>query len=144
MRAPTPICQIDRIPAQEAPKAKETGFISTHLLVEMWQAPFAVLADAKEVEQALRYGGCGSYRADEGEVISYQFSPYGVSAKATFGDAHIFIHTWPENGYAAIDIFAGSHDEAYEIFERLKEAFKPHYVHALEMKRGQLVEMEET
>ncbi|AEH44540.1 S-adenosylmethionine decarboxylase proenzyme [Thermodesulfatator indicus DSM 15286] len=144
MRAPATVCQIDRFPAQGAQKATETGFISTHLLVEMWQSPFNLLADAKVVEKALRYGGSGDYHDEQGEVISYQFSPYGVSAKATFGDAHIFIHTWPENGYAAIDIFAGSDEEAYEIFERLKEAFKPHYVHALEMKRGQLIEMEET
>ena len=143
MRAPATVCHIDKFPAQEAQRARSCDFVSTHLLVEIWQAPFSLLADAKEVEKALRYAGNGSYDG-EGEVISYQFSPYGVSAKATFGEAHIFIHTWPENGYAAVDIFAGSQEGAYEIFERLKEAFKPHYVHALEMKRGQLIEMEET
>ncbi len=143
MRATVPVCQIEKFPAQEAQRARSCSpLLSTHLLVEMWQAPFSLLADAKEVERALSYAGNG--RSEEGEVISYQFSPYGVSAKATFGDAHIFIHTWPENGYAAIDIFANDHDGAYAVFERLKEAFKPHYVHVLEMKRGQLIEMEET
>ncbi len=138
----SPVCQIEKFPAQEAQRARSCNFLTTHILVEMWQAPFSLLADAREVEKALRYAGNG--QGQEGDVISYQFSPYGVSAKATFGDAHIFIHTWPENGYAAVDIFAGSQEGAYEVFERLKEAFKPHYVHALEMKRGQLVEMEET
>ncbi|NPB09411.1 MAG: adenosylmethionine decarboxylase [Thermodesulfobacteria bacterium] len=138
----SPVCQIEKFPAQEAQRARSCNFLTTHILMEMWQAPFSLLADAREVEKALRYAGNG--RGDEGDVISYQFSPYGVSAKATFGDAHIFIHTWPENGYAAVDIFASSQEGAYEVFERLKEAFKPHYVHALEMKRGQLVEMEET
>ena len=141
MRANLPICQIEKFPAQEAHRARSCDFVTTHLLVEMWQASFSLLADAKEVERALRFAGNGH---DNTEVISYQFSPYGVSAKATFGHAHIFIHTWPENGYAAIDIFANNHDGAYEIFERLKEAIKPHYVHVLEMKRGQLIELEET
>ncbi len=142
MRATAPVCQIEKFPTQEAHRARSCDFITTHLLVEMWQAPFSLLADAKEVERVLRFAGNG--HGQDGEVISYQFSPYGVSAKAMFGDAHIFIHTWPENGYAAIDIFASDQDGAYQVFERLKEAFKPHYVHVLEMKRGQLIELEET
>ncbi len=142
MRITAPICQIEKFPTQEAQRARSCNFLTTHILVEMWQAPFSILADAKQVEKALRYAANGQKK--DGEIISYQFSPYGVSAKAIFGDAHIFIHTWPENGYAAVDIFANSQEGAYQVFERLKEAFEPHYIHALEMKRGQLIEMEET
>ncbi|QJA06311.1 adenosylmethionine decarboxylase [Thermosulfurimonas marina] len=140
----TPVCQIDRLdvlPAQGG--RRERAFpVSTHLLVEMWQAPFKVLARAHEVERALRYSGNGC--GDRGEVIAYQFQPYGVSAKATFEEAHIFIHTWPENGYAAVDIFAASQEEAYAILERMKEAFRPAYVHVVEVKRGNLFAEGET
>lgn len=140
----TPVCQIEQldvIPAQGG--RKESTFpVSTHLLVEMWQAPFQVLARAEEVERALRHSGNGG--GDRAEVIAYQFQPYGVSAKATFEASHIFIHTWPENGYAAVDIFATSQEEAYAILERMKEAFRPSYVHVVEVKRGTLFSEGET
>ncbi len=143
MRA-TPVCQIDRldvIPAQGG--RKESSFpVTTHLLVEMWQAPFQILARADEVEKALRFSGNGC--GEQADIVSYQFQPYGVSAKATFGDAHIFIHTWPENGYAAVDIFAATEEGAYAILDRMQKAFRPSYVHVVEVKRGNLISKGET
>ncbi len=35
----------------------------------------------------------------------HQFNPHGVSGVVIIAESHIFIHTWPEHGYAAIDIF---------------------------------------
>ncbi len=35
----------------------------------------------------------------------HQFNPHGVSGAVIIAESHIFIHTWPEHGYAAIDIF---------------------------------------
>ncbi len=139
-----PVCQIETLeslPAQGGREGSQAP-INTHLLVEMWQAPFSVLATVKEVESALRYSGNGN--GTDSRIISYQFQPYGVSAKATFGDSHIFIHTWPENGYAAVDIFSSSKELAYEILERMKEAFRPRYIHVVEVRRGNLVEKGET
>ena len=35
----------------------------------------------------------------------HQFSPQGVSGVVIIAESHLFIHTWPECGYAAVDIF---------------------------------------
>lgn len=35
----------------------------------------------------------------------HQFNPHGVSGVVIIAESHLFIHTWPENGYAAVDIF---------------------------------------
>jgi len=35
----------------------------------------------------------------------HHFSPHGVSGVIIIAESHIFIHTWPECGYAAVDIF---------------------------------------
>ena len=35
----------------------------------------------------------------------HQFDPQGVSGVVMIAESHIFIHTWPEYGYAAADIF---------------------------------------
>ena len=38
----------------------------------------------------------------------HQFSPFGVSGTIVIAESHINIHTWPEHGYAAIDMFTCS------------------------------------
>ena len=35
----------------------------------------------------------------------HQFIPYGVSGVVVIAESHLAIHTWPEYGYAAIDLF---------------------------------------
>ena len=35
----------------------------------------------------------------------HQFNPHGVSGVVIIAESHLFIHTWPECGYAAVDIF---------------------------------------
>jgi len=39
------------------------------------------------------------------KTISYHFLPQGVTAVSLLSESHISIHTWPEKGAAAIDIF---------------------------------------
>ena len=35
----------------------------------------------------------------------HQFSPHGVSGVVIIAESHLFVHTWPECGYASVDIF---------------------------------------
>ena len=37
--------------------------------------------------------------------IFHQFSPQGVTGVLAIAESHLCIHTWPEHGYAAVDIF---------------------------------------
>ena len=37
--------------------------------------------------------------------IFHQFSPQGVTGVVAIAESHLCIHTWPEYGYAAVDIF---------------------------------------
>ncbi len=131
----------------EMPGEHKGQCLGTHLLVELWSAPFPKLADARQIEEVLgKAGACGpkSGRDGQAEVRVHQFDPYGVSGTASSPLAHILIHTWPENRYAAVDIFAHDRDGAYLVLERMKEALSPEYVHVLELKRGQLLDMEDT
>ncbi len=118
--------------------------VGVHLLVEMWASPFGFLADASVIGRVLE-AACGPGDGRRGpEIRLHQFSPYGVSATARGESAQVLIHTWPENEYAAVDIYARGRESAYEVLERMKAELKPGYVHVLEMRRGQLMEMEDT
>jgi len=109
---------------------------SYHLVVEFWNSPFELLAEAKKVEEALIYALSNNGSRENIRAISYQFKPFGVSAQVNSGQAHIYIHTWPENGYSAIDIIAESKEKAYEILARLQEALLPEKVCIAEVARG--------
>ena len=39
-----------------------------------------------------------------GEVF-HRFSPQGVSGSVVIAESHLSIHTWPETGYVAVDIY---------------------------------------
>ena len=43
-------------------------------------------------------------------LISHHFEPQGVTGLALLAESHLSIHTWPESGYAAVDVFTcGDH-----------------------------------
>lgn len=63
------------------------------------------LDDVARVEAALRAGAAAA-GATILDVRLHPFGPgAGVTGVALLAESHISIHSWPEHGYAAIDIF---------------------------------------
>ena len=137
-----------RRPGDEASTAVQVSCgMGFHLLVEMWQSPFPTPADANIIEQALGRAGKNNRDMDEvsdAQVRVHQFSPYGVSGTASSPSTQILIHTWPENKYAAVDIYARGRESAYQVLEQMKRDLKPGAVNVLEIQRGNLLDMEDT
>lgn len=78
--------------------------MGTHLLVDAWDVPSSILNDADQIRRAL----IKAVEAGEATLIDlclHKFSPQGVTATATLAESHIAIHTWPEYGYLAADLF---------------------------------------
>lgn len=74
-----------------------------HLILEMNGARF--LADSKRIVKALRQASKDA-KATLLAIHSHIFTPDGgLTAFALLAESHISIHTWPESGYAALDIF---------------------------------------
>ena len=136
-------------PRYESAKGRMGVVMDTHLLVEIWQSPFSTLADAKVIEQVLHLLRQEVMELDDQdpydlEVRVHQFSPYGVSGTAKMHNAHVLIHTWPENKYAAVDIYANGRDNAYKVLENIKKGLEAGYVQVTELHRGELLEIEDT
>ena len=67
----------------------------------------------------------------------HQFSPYGVSGVVVIQESHLTIHTWPEHGYAAIDIFTcGDVINPWLASRFLREKFEAGHVSVVELRRG--------
>ncbi len=78
--------------------------VGTHCILELFGCSPELLND----EAFIRETVAQSSREGMSTLIqlsSHKFSPQGVTALALLAESHISIHTWPENGYAAVDVF---------------------------------------
>ena len=117
--------------------------LGRHILVEYYNCDFNVLNDVELIETAMRDGATEA-GATVIESVFHKFTPHGVSGVVVISESHLAIHTWPEYGYAAVDLFTCGEDvDLWIAFEKLKEALKSSHYMAMELKRGQLTpEME--
>ncbi len=57
-------------------------------------------------------------------ISFHQFQPEGVTGMVLIRESHIAIHTWPEEGYVASDIFTcGQEIDPYVAIEVMKRGF---------------------
>ena len=109
-------------------------FAGTHLLVELWGAKN--LGDLAITDQMLRDSATVA-GATLLHVHLHHFGPNaGLSGVAVLAESHISIHTWPERGYAALDIFMCGACDPYKSIPVIKQAFEPATVQLSEQKRG--------
>jgi S-adenosylmethionine decarboxylase len=58
--------------------------------------------------------------------VFHAFSPHGLSGVIVIAESHVAVHTWPEYGFMAVDVFSCSAKLEVELIEvRLTEALKP-------------------
>ncbi|NHJ05817.1 MAG: adenosylmethionine decarboxylase [Candidatus Heimdallarchaeota archaeon] len=66
----------------------------------------------------------------------HRFSPMGCSVVVILKETHISLHTWPEFGFAALDIFlCGESLDPYVAWEQIKKTLKPESFDLKEMPR---------
>jgi S-adenosylmethionine decarboxylase len=64
------------------------------------------------------------------------FRPQGLSLALILGESHLTIHTSPEDGYAAIDIFTCGKGSPLTAADYLLAILKPKEIHVQEFRRG--------
>jgi len=79
-------------------------YLGQHLIVELYDCPADLLSDPVSIEKAMK---TAADKMGATTVTSnfHHFSPLGVSGVVIIMESHLTIHTWPEYGYAAVDIF---------------------------------------
>ncbi len=110
--------------------------LGTHLLIELRDCNRSALKDLKIVEEvmvsAARYA-----KATIVDVSFHEFNPFGISGMVVIAESHLSIHTWPEYGYAAVDIFTcGDVIKPEDAAQYLIERFGSRNPSIVEMKRG--------
>jgi S-adenosylmethionine decarboxylase len=108
-------------------------FAGTHLIVEVVDG--IGLDDAARIERAFRdcVDACGATLL---HIHTHKFSPQGVSGVAVLAESHISVHTWPEIGYGAFDVFMCGDAEPWRAVDVLRDAFDTEDVRVRELLRG--------
>lgn len=78
--------------------------LGTQILLELKQCNRELLNDLPHIRKALLQAAKEVGATVIGQSF-HQFSPQGVTGVVAIAESHLCIHTWPEYGYAAVDIF---------------------------------------
>ena len=112
--------------------------LGRHILAEFYDCDPEILNDAQLVETYMNRAAieCGATIVNS---TFHAFNPHGVSGVVVIAESHLAIHTWPEYGYAAVDIFTcGETIDPHVANESLRESFVASEVKFVELKRGEL------
>jgi len=112
--------------------------LGTHLLIEFYNCDKKVLDDEKSIER-LFIKAAQKAKATVVEQVFHKFSPHGVSGVVVISESHLAVHTWPEYGYAAVDVFTcGTEIDPWIAQQVIRDGLKAESSTAMEMKRGSL------
>lgn len=95
-----------------------------HLILDLYDCNPEILNDYEGLEQIM-LAGLALSKANVLRIIGEHFKPQGVTLLALLAESHCSIHTWPEIGYAAVDLYTcgdttNTHKAAQFISEQLK------------------------
>ncbi len=110
--------------------------LGRHVLAEFYGCTPEVLNDTVKIEEIMVNAALEA-GAEIREAVFHQFNPQGVSGVVVISESHLAIHTWPEYGYAAVDVFTcGSTVDPWVSCYYLKKHFTAERMAAKEVERG--------
>ncbi len=112
--------------------------LGRHIIVEFYNCQPEILNSVVLIEENME-AAAKTAGATVINTTFHHFSPYGVSGVVVIQESHLAIHTWPEYGYASVDLFTcGDTVDPWQSYDYLKKAFKASHGSAVEMRRGEM------
>ncbi len=110
--------------------------LGNHLIIELYDCKTDIINDLRKIEEIL----IKSVNLSGAEIIKpvfHKFNPHGVSGVVVIAESHFSIHTWPEYGYCAVDIFTcGDTIDSHKALTYMRKAVDAKSISVVETKRG--------
>jgi S-adenosylmethionine decarboxylase proenzyme len=109
--------------------------LNKHVLYDIWVDDSALLATVEPIQTLL----CRAAEAGGATILHshfHQFDPHGVTGFLLLAESHISIHTWVEEGFAALDIFTCGPMNTDKVLEVIREGLKPRHASVRRIVRG--------
>lgn len=100
--------------------------VGRHIIAEVYQVPESLTTDSTKLNKLL----CDAAVKGGAEVLHSYFHDFtpkdglgiaGVTGVIALAESHISVHTWPEHGYMAIDVFMCGEANPLRVIEALEE-----------------------
>lgn len=105
-----------------------------HILVSLYGIAFSLLDDIAKITDSFERAvdACGATVLNR---FSHQFNPQGVTIVYALAESHISIHTFPEKGCCAIDVYTCGDMDSMKAMDVLIGHFNPLEVSIQEFNR---------
>ena len=112
------------------------GAIGRQLILELWECDPQSLDAPDTVKRAIKEAVSAS-GATLVRLLVHRFPGVGITGIAVLAESHMVVHTWPEYGYAAVDLFTcGESADPARSVPALRRRFSPKRVQVTEIERG--------
>lgn len=110
--------------------------LGRHILVEYYNCDMEILKCHETIEKMM-IEAAQKANATVVQSVFHLFNPWGVSGAVVIQESHLTIHTWPEFGYAAVDLFTcGDSVNPWVAFDYLNDQLKAERSESMEVTRG--------
>lgn len=106
-----------------------------HLLLELRGCDRERLDDLEQIETHLRAAAVAA-GASIVQATFHRFAPQGVSGLVVLEESHLSVHTWPEVGYAAVDMFTCGDCEPEAAVAVLRDGLNAESCEVMVVERG--------
>ncbi|MEO5952269.1 MAG: adenosylmethionine decarboxylase [Chloroflexia bacterium] len=106
-----------------------------HVLYDIWVDDSSILATVEPIQTLL----CKAAEAGGATILHshfHQFDPHGVTGFLLLAESHLSIHTWVEEGFAALDIFTCGPMNTDKVLEVIRDGLKPRQASVRRIVRG--------
>jgi len=79
-------------------------YLGRQVTVDFFDCDKSVLNDPEKIE-TIMVAAAKAGKATVVKSLFHKFNPYGVSGVVVIAESHLAIHTWPEYGFASVDVF---------------------------------------
>ncbi len=110
--------------------------LGRHILAEFYNCDKEILNNHDLIEKYMKQAAIEA-KATIVQSVFHMFNPWGVSGAVVIQESHLTIHTWPEYGYAAVDLFTcGEEVNPWLAFGHLEKKLKAEKTETNEVPRG--------
>jgi spermidine synthase len=109
-----------------------------HLIVDAYECQHDILNDAERLKEVL-IKAIDDIGMEILSVHFHSFSPQGVTGVIGISTSHCSIHTWPEKGYAALDLYTCGKQDIWPALKDILDKIKAKRVELYEVTRGEEV-----
>ncbi len=107
-----------------------------HLILDLYDCDPEILNDYEELQRLLEVSLVMA-KATILRIIGEKFEPQGVTLLALLAESHASIHSWPEIGYCAIDLYTcGDTTQTHKAAQFLAQKLKAKTIEQKELKRS--------